>query len=71
MVGIQNSLFPKLRAHSLEYVSYVPELSSSQIWAINVVQKGAGEQKCSKICIFFRAVIKRCVLAEGVACGTN
>ena len=31
------------------YVSYVPEVSSYQIWGINVVQKGDGEQKCPKI----------------------
>ena len=48
---------------------------SSQIWGINVIQKGSGEQNCPKfICDFsfyFRALIKRCVLAEGVAYGAN
>ena len=38
------------------------------MWGINGVQIGTGEQK---LAILFRAVIKRCVLAEGVACGTT
>ena len=38
-----------LRTHNLGYVSRVPEVSFSQIWGINVVQKGGGELKCPKL----------------------
>ena len=73
MVRIQNSTFHIVKGSFLEYVSHVPEVSSSQTWVINVVQKGSGEQNVQKLAIFFyfRVVIKRCVLAEGVVCGTN
>ena len=50
--------------------SYVP---SSQIWGINIVQKGAGEQKCCQNYHYDIVIlVERCVLAEeGVVSGTN
>ena len=50
--------------------SYVPSL---QIWGINIVQKGAGEQKCRQNYHYDIVIlVERCVLAEeGVVSGTN
>ena len=50
--------------------SYVP---SSQICGINIVQKGAGEQKCCQNYYYDIVIlVERCVLAvEGVVSGTN
>ena len=46
---------------------------SSQIWGINIVQVGAGEQKCCQNDYYDIVILaERCILAEeGVVCGTN